>query len=264
MEPLALPPETLEGWFALTQVFSLDRSVSHQGDDATRQTLRSDTAAFVGGLTPGKAEGWSAAASLIGSAGDLMVLHFRQGLESLDAPGQRTKDWMAARGLSLSYSFLSVTEAGLYHVTAQLARDAVARGGKAGDDEYRAALAARAEAERVTPHAQKRLYPQLPADMPYVCFYPMSKRRAVGQNWYALSLDERSRLMQTHGLTGRRYAGRVLQVITGAIGFDAWEWGVTLFAKDPLDFKRLVTDMRFDEVSANYADFGTFYVGRIL
>ena len=86
----------------------------------------------------------------------------------------------------------------------------------------------------------------------------MSKRRAPGQNWYALTLAERSRLMQAHGKTGRRYAGRVLQIITGAIGFDAWEWGVTLFAKDPIDFKKLVTDMRFDEVSAKYAEFGEF------
>jgi chlorite dismutase len=92
----------------------------------------------------------------------------------------------------------------------------------------------------------------------------MSKRRSEGQNWYALSLDERSRLMQTHGMTGRRYAGRVMQVISGAIGLDAWEWGVTLFAKDPLDFKKLVTDMRFDEVSAKYADFGDFYVGKLI
>src|SRR5437764_15169503 len=100
--------------------------------------------------------------------------------------------------------------------------------------------------------------------MPYVCFYPMSKRRDALQNWYTLTLDERSRLMQSHGSTGRRYAGKVQQVITGAIGLDAWEWGVTLFAKDPLDFKKLVTDMRFDEVSAKYAEFGDFYVGRLM
>jgi chlorite dismutase len=98
--------------------------------------------------------------------------------------------------------------------------------------------------------------------MPYVCFYPMSKRRQVGQNWYSLTLAERSQLMYAHGRTGRRYAGKVLQVITGAVGFDAWEWGVTLFAGDPMAFKKLVTDMRFDEVSAKYAEFGDFFVGR--
>jgi chlorite dismutase len=111
---------------------------------------------------------------------------------------------------------------------------------------------------------KKRLYPELPLGMPYVCFYPMSKRREAGQNWYLLTLDERSRLMYAHGLTGRRYAGKVQQVISGAIGFDAWEWGVTLFAKDPLDFKKLVTEMRFDEVSAKYAEFGDFYVGKVV
>jgi chlorite dismutase len=157
-----------------------------------------------------------------------------------------------------------VTEAGLYHLTAQLAREAAERGGAVGDDAYTAELSRRIADERESPHVKKRLFPIVPDGMPYVSFYPMSKRRAAGQNWYALTLDERSRLMQAHGSTGRRYAGRVLQVITGAIGFDAWEWGVTLFAKDPLDFKKLVTDMRFDEASAHYADFGDFYVGKLI
>ncbi|MEO8336307.1 MAG: chlorite dismutase family protein, partial [bacterium] len=143
-----------------------------------------------------------------------------------------------------------------------LAKEAVTRGGSVGDDAYRSAMSARVEKERASPHVQRRLFPTQPDDMPYVCFYPMSKRRAVGQNWYALSLEERSRLMLTHGMTGRAYAGRVSQVISGAIGFDAWEWGVTLFAADPLQFKKIVTDMRFDEVSAQYADFGEFFVGK--
>jgi peroxiredoxin len=123
-------------------------------------------------------------------------------------------------------------------------------------------MAKRVEAERANPHVQRRLFPTQPPDMPYVCFYPMSKRRVPGQNWYALSLEERSRLMTAHGRTGRGYAGRVVQVISGAIGFDAWEWGVTLFTADPLQFKKIVTDMRFDEVSAEYAEFGEFYVGK--
>jgi chlorite dismutase len=167
-------------------------------------------------------------------------------------------------GLRLEYSFLSVTEAGLYHLTAQLARQAAQRGGAVGDADYVADLSHRAAAERDNPHVRRRLYPTIPDGMPYVCFYPMNKRRDALQNWYSLSLDERSRLMYTHGMTGRRYAGKVVQVISGAIGFDAWEWGVTLFARDPLDFKKLVTDMRFDEVSAKYAEFGDFYVGKLV
>jgi chlorite dismutase len=211
----------------------------------------------------GDGAGWTVVAPLVGSRADVMLVHLRPTLDSL-GEAQR-----AVRGLGLhdlltpSYSFLSVTEAGLYHLTAKLAREAVERGGKPGDEAYTAALAEQVEAERVSAHVQRRLYPQPPAQLPYICFYPMSKRRAPDQNWYTLSLDERSRLMYTHGLTGRRYSGRILQIIGGSIGFADWEWGVTLFAGDPLDFKRIVTEMRFDEVSAKYAEFGEFHVGKV-
>jgi chlorite dismutase len=252
----AHPPETLEGWFALHQVFS-SKSSSEPVDTGRIQERATKTLETSTG-------GWSALAHLIGSTADIMAVHFRPTLEDLSTVQVGMRQLACASELTLAYSFVSVTEAGLYHLTAQLARDTVARGGTVGDAPYVSELAQRAAAERETPHVQRRLYPQLPADMPYVCFYPMSKRREAGQNWYQLSLDERSRLMQAHGMTGRRYAGRVLQIITGAIGFDAWEWGVTLFAKDPLDFKKLVTDMRFDEVSAKYAEFGDFYVGKVI
>ena len=208
--------------------------------------------------------GWSCFVTLIGSTSDLMVIHFRETLDAIGAAQRALGETTLARALDPVYAFLSVTEAGLYHISAELARDAEARGGKVGDEAYVRSLSDRSEKERASGHVLRRLYPELPADMPYVCFYPMSKRRDESQNWYTLSLDERSRLMQSHGLTGRRYAGKVQQVITGAIGLDAWEWGVTLFAKDALDFKKLVTDMRFDEVSAKYAEFGDFYVGRIV
>ena len=192
-----------------------------------------------------------------------MLLHFRPTLDELGDVQRRLACEPLFDVLRSVYSFLSVTEAGLYHITAELAREAAARGGAVGDAEYRARMADRSRAERESPHLQRRLYPPLPEDMPYICFYPMTKRRDAGQNWYTLPLDERSRLMYGHGTTGRRYAGRVFQVITGAIGLDDWEWGVTLFARDPLDFKRLVTDMRFDEVSAKYAEFGEFFVGKV-
>ena len=208
--------------------------------------------------------GWSCFARVIGSTTDLMVIHFRDSLDAIGEAQDALSRTALGEILDPVYSFLSITEAGLYHITAELARDAVTRGGKVGDEEYARALADRSEAERASAHIRRRLYPELPAGMPYVCFYPMSKRRNESQNWYTLSLDERSWLMQAHGLTGRRYAGKVQQVISGAIGLDAWEWGVTLFAKDALEFKKLVTDMRFDEVSAKYADFGNFYVGKIV
>ncbi len=243
---VAHPPETLEGWYALHQIFTLHPDGSLPRVDSTQAG----------------SDGWTAVVRLIGSKSDLMAIHFRPTLEAIQN-AQITAAGAALSGATLDYSFLSVTEAGLYHLTAQLAREAAERGGAVGDDKYLADLAERSAAERDNPRAKARLYPSIPPGMPYVCFYPMSKRRDAGQNWYTLSLDERSRLMQAHGMTGRRYAGRVMQVISGAIGFDAWEWGVTLFARDPLDFKKLVTDMRFDEVSAKYAEFGDFYVGRL-
>ena len=191
-----------------------------------------------------------------------MLVHFRPTFDGIGDVQRSLARVELLDYLRPVYTFLSVTEAGLYHASAQLAADAEARGGAVGDAAHREAMQARVEAERASAHVQRRLFPPLPAEMPYVCFYPMSKRRVPGQNWYALPLEERSRLMMTHGMTGRGYAGRVVQVITGALGLDAWEWGVTLFAADPLAFKKIVTDMRFDEVSAQYAEFGDFYVGQ--
>jgi chlorite dismutase len=266
----AHPPETLEGWFALHQIFRFKQRI-----DAGRLVGLVKSAARAGapqGKSSAKArakkaasaEGWSCFARLIGSSADLMVIHFRDSLDSIAAAQDELARSQLGAIVDPAYTFLSVTEAGLYHLTAELARAAASRGGSVGDDEYTRALAERARAEKESAHVRKRLYPELPADMPYVSFYPMSKRRDATQNWYTLTLDERSRLMQAHGLTGRRYAGRVQQVISGAIGLDKWEWGVTLFARDPLEFKKLVTDMRFDEVSAKYAEFGDFYVGKII
>lgn len=267
---LAHPPETLEGWYALHQIYRSPRGSqkNHAAfiEDVARSTLSAANAELSAAVQPDAGEsrrGWTCAARLIGSSGDLMLVHFRHSLDAI-ARAQDCILGTALGAMDISYSFLSVTEAGLYHLTAQLARDAEKRGGSVGDEEYARALRARTEEERNSPHVTRRLYPEIPADMPYVCFYPMSKRRNEGQNWYALSLEERSRLMQAHGTTGRRYAGRVQQIITGAIGLDAWEWGVTLFARDPLDFKKLVTDMRFDEVSARYAEFGDFFVGKVI
>jgi chlorite dismutase len=120
-----------------------------------------------------------------------------------------------------------------------------------------------ASRERMAHYAENRLHPQLPAKK-LICFYPMSKRREPGGNWYELSFDDRKRLMAGHARVGRRYAGRILQLITGSVGLDDWEWGVTLLADDPVALKEIVYEMRFDEVSARYADFGTFVTGLVL
>lgn len=111
---------------------------------------------------------------------------------------------------------------------------------------------------------QARLFPNLPPEGKRAfCFYPMSKRRHVGQNWFTLPFEERKDLMYAHGKSGRNFAGRVLQVVTGATGIDDWEWGVTLFAVRPDDLKEVVYTMRFDEASAIYAEFGPFFTGMV-
>jgi hydrogen peroxide-dependent heme synthase len=111
---------------------------------------------------------------------------------------------------------------------------------------------------------EARLHPQLPPEgKPAFCFYPMSKRREVQQNWFTLPYDERNALMHEHGASGRRFAGRVLQVVTGSTGLDDHEWGVTLFAVKPDDLKEVVYTMRYDRASAIYAEFGPFYTGMV-
>ena len=260
---VALPPETLEGWYVLHQLFRVERGMAREWAGERLDELKDGMQACLERLAA-PADGWSAVVQLVGSEADVMLLHFRPTLDAIGEAQRAIALEPFADFLEPIYSFLAVTEAGLYHITAELAKEAAKRGGTVGDEEYARQLAERAARERASAHVRRRLYPALPPDMPWVCFYPMSKRRNVGQNWYALTLEERSRLMYAHGMTGRKYAGRILQVISGAIGFDAWEWGVTLFAKDPLEFKKIVTEMRFDEVSAKYAEFGEFHVGRLI
>jgi chlorite dismutase len=260
--PRVHPPETTEGWYAFHQILAWDRPALRAMATAAMPTLRAHAVEVLSALSAPEAGGWSAVVPLVGSSADVMLVHFRPTLDDIAAAQRELARVALFDVLKPVYSFLSVTEAGLYHASAQLAEAALARGGSVGDEQHRAEMAARVAGERANPHVQRRLFPAQPPEMPYVCFYPMSKRRAVGQNWYALPLEERSRLMMAHGMTGRGYAGRVVQVISGAIGLDEWEWGVTLFAADPMSFKKIVTDMRFDEVSAEYADFGKFFVGR--
>ena len=257
--PSQLAPATLEGWYALHQMFAMDWATLHTGNRLRGPAEVRDTAANARALferlNASAGEGWSEAVRLVGAGGaDWMFIHFRASLEEL-AEVQRVVATSAPH-LALTFEYLSVTEAGLYHATADAAKEF-----DPASEDYRRRLEEVAAAEAASAHVRSRLYPQVPEGMRYVSFYPMSKRRAEGQNWYALDVRERSRLMRDHGMIGRKYAGRIFQVITGSVGLDDWEWGVTLFARDPLDFKRLVTEMRFDEASALYGEFGRFYTG---
>ncbi|HEU4563955.1 MAG TPA: chlorite dismutase family protein, partial [Gemmatimonadaceae bacterium] len=206
---VALPPETLEGWYATHQLYSIDRARLREMERGRRAELRARAAATLDLLGRPAEGGWTGCVTLVGSRADAMLVHFRP---TLDAVGEAERAF--AREplfdvLKPAYSFLSVTEAGLYQITADAAADAEKRGGKVGDEEYTARIARKAQRELESAHVQKRLFPTPPEGMPYVCFYPMSKRRVPGQNWYSLPIAERSRLMYEHGMTGRRYAGKV-------------------------------------------------------
>ena len=163
--------------------------------------------------------------------------------------------------LSPSYSYLSQTESSEYTTTREQYSAETLIGEKGlveGSEEYEAAL--KEFDDRMAHYLKHRLYPVLP-DWPVICFYPMSKRRNGGDNWYALDFEDRKKLMAGHARVGRQYSGRILQLITGSTGLDEYEWGVTLLAKDTIDVKSIVYEMRFDEVTARYGEFGDFYIG---
>lgn len=163
--------------------------------------------------------------------------------------------------LSPTYSYLSQTESSEYTTTREqyAAETLIAEKGLAeGTPEFETGL--KAFDDRMAHYLKHRLYPVLP-DWPVICFYPMSKRRNGGDNWYALDFEARKKLMAGHARVGRTYSGRILQLITGSTGLDEFEWGVTLLAKDTIDIKSIVYEMRFDEVTARYGEFGDFYIG---
>ncbi len=168
---------------------------------------------------------------------------------------------LGAEILSPTYSYLSQTESSEYTTTREqyAAETLIAEDGLTeGSPEFEAGL--KAFDERMAHYLKHRLYPVLP-DWPVVCFYPMSKRRNGGDNWYALDFEARKKLMAGHAKVGRTYSGRILQLITGSTGLDEFEWGVTLLAKDTIEIKSIVYEMRFDEVTARYGEFGDFYIG---
>ncbi len=162
--------------------------------------------------------------------------------------------------LTPSYSYLSLTEPSEYTTTREqyTAETLIAEKGLTeGSDEFEKGL--KEFDERMAHYRSYRVYPQLP-DWPIMCFYPMMKRRSGNDNWYSLTYEERRELMMGHAKIGRTYSGRILQLITGSTGLDEQEWGVTLFAKDTTEIKAIVYEMRFDPVSARYAEFGDFYI----
>src|SRR5258708_1151421 len=200
----------------------------------------------------------SAAFSLLGHKGDLMLVHFRPSFDGLEDAQQPLPKLALWDYLEPTTSYVSVVELGLYESTMKLYSTLAEKEISAHSPEWDQAIEETLSRQRQA--MQPRLFPEIPPAK-YVCFYPMDRRPGEQKNWYLLPIAERQGQMGDQGEVGRRYAGTVKQIISGSIGFDDWEWGVDLFAEDPLVFKRLIYEMRFDEVSAVYALFGTFYIG---
>ena len=250
-------PETLEGWSVLHQMFRVRWSEWKALAAPDRGTRAAEAAQALAGMQRG-AEGTTFATTMLGHKGDLMLVHLRRDFEQLQAAQVAVARLGLAPFLEPTTSFVSIVELGMYEMTALVHRRLDERGLAAGSDEFEQAFDAEMEEQRR--RVSGRLWLEVPPRR-YVCFYPMNKRRGEHKNWYAEAVEDRARMMLDHGKIGRHYAGRVTQVISGAIGYDDWEWGVDLFADDPLVFKKLIYEMRFDEASVWYAEFGPFHVG---
>jgi len=250
-------PLTIEGFSTLHQMLRLRWSAWRALTPQDRKQIAGEAADVLGKMESNES-GQSAFFSLIGHKADLMFLHFRNSFAELNAAELELAQLRLNDFLEPTTSYLSVIELGLYESTTKTYRTLVERGIEPHSEEWKREIEETLSRQREA--MRPRLFPSIP-NTRYVCFYPMDRRRGEEKNWYTLPIEERARQMNEHGLVGRRYAGEVRQIITGSIGFDDWEWGVDLFADDPLVFKKLIYEMRFDQVSAVYALFGQFYVG---
>lgn len=211
-----------------------------------------------------EAAGWlntnpnSAVYAMLGHKADLLFVHFREDFTGLLDAQAGLRRLALTAALEPTASYVSVVELGLYESTRKIYDELSAQGLTPASEGWNGAITATLDRQRKAMFG--RLYPEIPPSR-YICFYPMDRLRGETRNWYSVPFAERQRMMHEHGLVGRKYGGIVKQIISGSIGFDDWEWGVDLFADDPLAFKRLIYEMRFDEVSAVYALFGSFYVG---
>jgi chlorite dismutase len=257
VESLPPVPLTVEGSSVLHQMFRVRWTDWKKAPEDRRQVVIAEAAEALGAMENNES-GQTGLFSLLGHKGDLMLIHFRESFEQLNDAEMKLARLPLSDYLEPSNSYLSIVELGLYESTAKTYASLGERGIAPFSPEWDAAIEETLDRQRAA--MKPRLYPEIPKTK-YACFYPMDRRRGETKNWYQLPMAERQRQMQEHGMIGRRYAGEVRQIISGSIGFDDWEWGVDLFAEDPLVFKKLIYEMRFDEVSAVYAAFGSFFVG---
>ncbi|SFE62730.1 hydrogen peroxide-dependent heme synthase [Alteribacillus iranensis] len=233
--------QTLDGWFCLHDLRTIDWTSWKQVPSEERQSMIHEFMDMLEAWQEVEDEekGSHALYTVVGQKADLLMMILRPTLNDLNEIENAFNKLRIADYTIPAYSYVSVVELGNYIPP------------KDGSDPTE------------NPEIRARIYPILPK-WNHICFYPMDKKREGDDNWYSLPMKDRRELMRAHGMTGRKYAGKIKQIITGSTGLDDWEWGVTLFAHEALQFKKLVYEMRFDEVSARYGEFGAFYVGNIL
>jgi len=252
-------PLTLEGSAVLHQFFRFDWTRWRQTPESDRARIAAEAVDALQKLERPAADKpvQTALFSQLGHKGDLILVHFRESFEALNQVELDLAQTTLYDFLDLRHSYVSVVELGLYESSRKTWEAAAAKGLTQHTPEWDTEIAA--SMQRGAAAMAPRLYPAVP-DAKYLCFYPMDRKRGEQVNWYTVPFADRQRMMHEHGLIGRRYGDVVKQIITGSIGMDDWEWGVDLFADDPVVFKKLIYEMRFDEVSAVYALFGQFFL----
>jgi len=252
--------QPIEGWHCSHLYYRFDRGALAAFSPDQREAGRAELA---GALDPA-AEGAPARVQtsvVAGQKADFGLMLLDADPLRIEALRQRLQAGILGPALVPTYSFVSLTEVSEYVPTVeQYGRRLVEEGETEGSPAYAAKLKAYENREAMM--RRQRLFPEFPA-WPSTCFYPMNKKRRVGENWFTLDFDARNKLMAEHGRTGMTFGGKVTQLITVGLGFDDWEWGVTLWARNPTFLKDIVYRMRFDEASARYAEFGPFYTSYV-
>jgi len=244
----------------LHQLYRVDWAAWHELKPKKQRRLMAETADMLRALDGGADES-AAYYHVLGHKGDLMFVFSRKSAKDLAALERELTLLPIWPLLEVTYSYFSVVELSLHGAAERYRKLLTDQGLEEGSAAWDEGLEKMLQEDRQVQHA--RLYPQFPDDR-YICFYPMDKLRGEVKNWFMLEGRQRGQLMAAHGKTGRKYAGKVSQIISGSMGLDDFDWGVSLYSNDALYFKKLIYEMRYDEVSAVYAQFGPFMIGRRL
>ncbi|WP_049934808.1 heme-binding protein [Haloplanus natans] len=239
------PPQTDEGWYALHDFRRIDWAAWRDAPERERESAIEEGVAYLDAheAVEDAEDGVSAVFAMVGHKADLMIVHLRPTLDALSTAERRFDRTALGAFTEQSTSYVSVTEVSGYVSDAYFT-----------DDEEETD-------EGLKRYIEGKLEPDIPEGQ-YACFYPMSRKRGEQDNWYDLPFERRREMMEEHGEHGREFGGRVKQIVCSSVGLDDWEWGVTLFSEDPTNLKDIVYELRYDEASARYSEFGPFYVGR--